>query len=148
MDCTLPVSSVHGDSPSKNTWSGLPCLPSGDLPNAGVEPRSPILQADSLPSEPPGKPKNTRVGNLSLFQGIFPIQGLNPGLLHCRWILYHLSQEESPDRGISFANFLSWVLYLHQCQTTFFVSDGLPKFIPLSIFQCNHDLNRNLLHEN
>ena len=30
---------------------------SGDLPNPGVEPRSPALQADSLPAEPPGKPK-------------------------------------------------------------------------------------------
>jgi len=35
-------------------WSGLPCPPSGDLPNPGTEPRSPALQADSLPSEPPG----------------------------------------------------------------------------------------------
>ena len=32
--------------------------------------------------------KNTRVGCYSLFQGMFPTQGLNPGLLHCRWILY------------------------------------------------------------
>ena len=31
-----------------------------------------------------------------LLQGIFPTQGLNPGLLHCRWILYHLSHQESP----------------------------------------------------
>ena len=36
-------------------WSGLPCPPPGDLPNPGIEPRSPTLQADSLPSEPPGK---------------------------------------------------------------------------------------------
>ena len=36
-------------------WSGLPC-PSGDLPDPGIEPGSPALQADSLPSEPPGKP--------------------------------------------------------------------------------------------
>ena len=42
-------------------WSGLPCPPSGDLPNPGIEPRSPTLQADSLPSQPPGKPKNTGV---------------------------------------------------------------------------------------
>ena len=34
----------------------------GDLPNPGIEPRSPTLQADSLPPEPPGKPKNTGVG--------------------------------------------------------------------------------------
>ena len=38
-------------------WSGLPCPPPGDLPNPGIEPRSPALQADSLPSEPPGKPR-------------------------------------------------------------------------------------------
>ena len=37
-------------------WSGLPFSPPGDLPNPGIEPGSPILQADSLPSEPPGKP--------------------------------------------------------------------------------------------
>ena len=36
-------------------WSGLPFLSPGDLPNPGIKPRSPILQADSLPSEPPGK---------------------------------------------------------------------------------------------
>ena len=53
-------------------WSGLPCPPPGDLPNSGIKPRSPTLQADSLPSEPPGKPKNNGVGSLSLLQGIFP----------------------------------------------------------------------------
>ena len=47
-------------------WSGLPCPPPGDLPNPGIEPRSPELQAVSLPSEPPGKPKNIGVGSLSL----------------------------------------------------------------------------------
>ena len=36
--------------------SGLPCPSQGDLPNPGIEPRSPILQADSLTSEPPQKP--------------------------------------------------------------------------------------------
>ena len=34
----------------------FPCSPPGDLPNPGIEPRSPAVQADSLPSEPPGKP--------------------------------------------------------------------------------------------
>ena len=61
----------------------------------GIEPRSPALQADSLPAEPPGKPKNTGVGNLSLLQQIFLTQGLKWGLLHCRWILYQLSHEGS-----------------------------------------------------
>ena len=77
-------------------WSRLPCPPPGNLPNLGIEPRSPTLQADSLPSEPPGKPKNTGVGSLSLLQGIFLTQELNLGLLHCRWILYQLSYQGSP----------------------------------------------------
>ena len=37
-------------------WSGLPFLSPGDLPDPGIEPRSPALQADSSPSESPGKP--------------------------------------------------------------------------------------------
>ena len=51
MDCSLPGSSVHGDSPGKNT----------------------------------------EVSCHALLQGIFPTQALNPGLLYCRQILYHLS---------------------------------------------------------
>ena len=38
-------------------WSGLPFPSPGDLPDPGIEPGSPTLQADALPSEPPGKPK-------------------------------------------------------------------------------------------
>ena len=56
MDCSLPGSSVHGDSPGNNTGVGCPALLQGNLPNLGIEPRSPTMQADSLPSEPPGKP--------------------------------------------------------------------------------------------
>ena len=40
--------------------------------------------------------QNTGVGSLSLLQGIFPTQGLNPGLLHCRQILYQLSHKRTP----------------------------------------------------
>ena len=36
-------------------WSGLPCHPSGELPNPGIKPRSPALQVDSLPAELPCK---------------------------------------------------------------------------------------------
>ena len=46
------------------------------------------------PWNSPGQ--NTEVGSLSLLQGIFPSQGLNPGLPHCRWILYQLSHKGSP----------------------------------------------------
>ena len=44
--------------------------------------------------------RNTGVGSLSLLQGIFPTQGLNPGLPPCRWILYQLSHQGSPSPGI------------------------------------------------
>ena len=64
MDCSLPGSSVRGDSPGKNT--GVRCH--------------------------------------ALLQGIFPSQGSNPGLLHCRQILYHLSHQGSP-------RILEWAAY-------------------------------------
>ena len=54
--------------------SGLPCSPPVNLPEPGIEPRSPAFQANSLPSEPPGKPKNTGVDSLSLLQGSFLTQ--------------------------------------------------------------------------
>ena len=77
-------------------WGGLPCPPPGDLPNPGTEHKSPTLQVDSLPSEPPEKPKDTGVGSLSLLQGIFLTQESNQVLLHCRQILYQLSHQGSP----------------------------------------------------
>ena len=48
--------------------------------------------------------QDTGVGHHALLQGIFPTQGLNPGLPHCRWIVYHLSQQGSP-------RVLAWVAY-------------------------------------
>ena len=72
-------------------WSGLPFPSPGDLPNPGIKPRSPALQADSLPIEPPGEPKNSGVGGLSLLQGIFLTQEGNRGILNCRCILYQLT---------------------------------------------------------
>ena len=72
-------------------WNGQLFPSPGDLPNQGMESRSPTLQADSLPSEPPGKPKNIGAGSQSPFQGIFLTQEPNWGLLHCRRILYQLS---------------------------------------------------------
>ena len=63
-------------------------MPSSTGPaNPGIEPRSPALQVDSLLSEPPGKPKNTGVGSLSLLLRNFTTQELNQGLLHFWWIL-------------------------------------------------------------
>ena len=54
------------------------------------------------PWNSPGQ--NTGVGSLFLLQGIFPTQGSNPCLLHCRWILYQLSHQGSP-------RILEWVAY-------------------------------------
>ena len=82
MDCSPPGSSVHGDSPGKNTGVYCHALLQGNLPNPGSEPRSPTLQVDSLPSEPPGKPKNPRVYRLSVLQAFFPTHESNWGLLH------------------------------------------------------------------
>ena len=54
MDCSPPGSSVHEFS-RQEYWNGLPFPSPGGLPHPGMEPGSPALQADSLPSEPPGK---------------------------------------------------------------------------------------------
>ena len=48
--------------PRQEYWSGLPFPSPGDLPDPGIEPRSPALQADTLPSEPRGKPQKAEVG--------------------------------------------------------------------------------------
>ena len=81
-----PVDCIHGLLQARILgWVAFPSP--GDLPNQGIKPMSPALQADSLPAEPPGKPKNTGVGSLSLLQRIFPTQGSNPDLPHCRQIL-------------------------------------------------------------
>ena len=50
-----------------------------------------FLQSHGLYSLWNSPGQNTEVHTLSLLQGIFPTQGLNPGLPHCRWILYQLS---------------------------------------------------------
>ena len=77
---------------------GLPCSPPGDLPNPGIEPRSPILQADS---EAPGKPRSTGVEAYPFFRRIVLTQAASWGLLHCRRILYQLSYQGSPSRHVN-----------------------------------------------
>ena len=74
-------------------WSKEPVPSARDLPDLGIEPRSPALQAHSLPSEPPGKPKNTGV---FLLEGNFPTQESNQGLQLCRQIIYQLSYQGNP----------------------------------------------------
>ena len=55
VDCSLPGSSSTGFS-RQGHWSGLPFPSPRIFPDPGIEPGSPALQADTLPSEPPGKP--------------------------------------------------------------------------------------------
>ena len=58
MNCSPSGLSVHGDSPGRNTGVGCHAFfEETDLPSPGIEPRSPALQVDSLPSELPGKSK-------------------------------------------------------------------------------------------
>ena len=85
-----PWTVVYQASPSmgfsrQEYWSGLPFPSPGDLPSPGIKPRSPALQEDSLPTEPPGKPKNTGVGSISttgevatLSPGDLPDLGIKP----------------------------------------------------------------------
>ena len=76
------------------------CPPPGDLPNPGIFPTrgsNPVshIAGGSLPTEPPGKPKHTELGSLSLLQRIFLTQESNRGLLHCKRVLYQLSYQGS-----------------------------------------------------
>ena len=90
-DYSLPSFSVYGILQARTLdWVAIPSSrgPNPRIPKPRIKPRSPALQADSLLSEPPGKPKNTGVGSLSLLQGIFLTQESNQGLLHCRQIFF------------------------------------------------------------
>ena len=77
-DCSAPGSSVHGESPGRNTRVGCHALFQGIFPTQGLNSGLPHCRI-LLPTEPPGTPKNTGVGKLSLFQGVFPTQELNRG---------------------------------------------------------------------
>ena len=63
--CSLPVSPLSMEFSRQEYWSGLSFPPAGDLSNPGTESKSTSLQADSLPSEPPGKPNVS-----SMFKGL------------------------------------------------------------------------------
>ena len=102
MDCSPPSSSVHGILQERILeWVAMPSS------RGSSQPKSPTLQVDSFPAEPQGKTKKTGVGSLSLLQGIFLTQEWNGGLPHCRWILYQLSYQGSPE-GYKFLYLRQW----------------------------------------
>ena len=65
-------------------WSGLPCPPPGGLPNPGIKPRSPALQADSLPSEPLGKSQDSLATSFAKFYLINAFSGAEQPILTLR----------------------------------------------------------------
>ena len=68
VDCNPPGSSLHGILQVRIlVWVPFPSP--GDLPDPGIKPGSPALQADSLSSEPPGKPGNQNMPSPNLFFG-------------------------------------------------------------------------------
>ena len=97
MDCSPPSSSVHGILQARILeWVVMPSFRGSSQPKDQTQ-VSRLTSGFFLLSEPPGKPKNTGVGNLSFLQEIFTTQELNQGLLHCRQILCQLSlQREAP----------------------------------------------------
>ena len=91
MGCSLPGSSVHGNSPGKNIRVGCHALLQGIFPTHGS--KQGLLHGRWILY---CWAKNTGVSSLPLLQQIFPIQESNWGLLHCRCILYQLSYQGSP----------------------------------------------------
>ena len=109
MNCSPPGSSVHGGIFQTRIleWVVMPSSRGFSQPRDQTQVSA--LQADPLPSEPPGKPKNTGVGSLSLLRGIFLTQELNWSLLCCRQILYQLSFQGSLFRKNCSMQFLIWL---------------------------------------
>ena len=65
------------------------------------------------PWNPPGQ--KTGVGSLSPLQGIFPTQGSNPGLQHCKWILYQLRHKGSPkNAGVGSLSLLQRIFLMQE----------------------------------
>ena len=91
--CESQVSNLRSNFLERNPHQSKPECQSESESRLVV---SDFLQPQGLysPWNTPGQ--NTRVGNCSLFQGIFQTQRLNSGFPHCRWILYHLSHQWSP----------------------------------------------------
>ena len=103
------------NSPSQNTGVGSLSLLQGIFPTQGSNPCGIVKVAQSCPTlcnstpwtihSPWNSPgQNTRVSSHSLLQAIVPSQGSNPGLPHCKQILYQLSQHRSP-------RILEWVAF-------------------------------------
>ena len=99
VDCGLPVSSVHGDSPGKNAGVGCHALLQGSFPTQGSNSHLSCLlhwQASSLPLAPPGKPPAHSKHSINSGPGVYPSfhQSIHPSIHHSIYP-FHLSFHES-----------------------------------------------------
>ena len=100
MDGSPPGSSVHADSPGKNTGVGCYAHLQGIFPTQGSNPS--LLHCRQIPYRlnHQGSPRILQWVAYLFSRGIFPTQQSNDGLLHCRQILYQLSYQGSPKADI------------------------------------------------
>ena len=92
LNCSLPSSSVDGILQARILeWVAVPFSRGFSQPRD--ETQVSCIAGRFLPTEPPGKAKNIRVGSLFLLHGIFSTQESNQGFLHCRQIFYQLSYQ-------------------------------------------------------
>ena len=101
LPLSLPLSLSHTHTNMHTIFSSCACAESLSRVRL-CDPKDCSPPGFSVHGDSPGK--NTGVSSHALLQGIFPTQGSNPGLLHGRWILYHLSHQGS-------LRTLEWVAY-------------------------------------
>ena len=99
MDSSPPGTSVHGDSPGKNTGVDCHSLLQGIFPTQGLNPGPPHCRRILYHLSHKGNPRILEWVAYPLLQGILT-QESNQGLLHCRQILYQLSYQGSPKSTI------------------------------------------------
>ena len=130
MDHTPPGSSVHGDSPGKNTRVSWHVPLHGDLPNPGMEPRSPTLQVDSLPVAMHGTKNKGKYLQCTLKVVDHQLENLNSSS-------FWLSHVYVPSPGLNFLIYISKLLELNQ----------MPRrsFLALSIYFSRTNTYRHFL---
>ena len=126
MDCSPPGSSVHGDSPGKNTGVGCRALLQGIFPTQGSNPGLPHCRQILYHLSHQGSPRILEWAAYPFARGIFPIQELNQDLLHCRQILYQLSYQGSVYMSIPVSQFITPCFYpLGKQKFVFYVCDSI-----------------------
>ena len=143
MDCSPPGSPSMGFS-RQEYWSGLPFPSPGDLPNPGIEPRSPALWAEALTSEPPGKPfhekgwlRGQNWGTRRLIPRPWSLIKKNPtfGQLDFRNVMDSFSPSPSPHFGQEFPQLLCYA-----CSTWILEVLGADnRSLQFQMWNCAHD---------